>query len=51
MAVEDFFRAVLPKYASPERKGMVEILEHESDAKVKKVVWTNADFHHNAHEM
>ena len=37
MAFENFFKAIAPKYASPLHKGRVEIIEHESGAKVNKV--------------
>lgn len=51
MAVQDFFNAVLPNYTIPLRKGAVEILEHEADAKVKCVRWLNADFNHLDHSL
>ncbi len=51
MAIKDFLDAVAPRYASPIKRGAVEILEHDSKALVKKVVWTDADFHHLDHQM
>ncbi len=51
MAFENFFQAIAPKYASPVQKGSVEIIEHESGAKVKKVTWIGSDFDHFDHTL
>lgn len=51
MALNDFLKAIVPAYANYIQSGRVEILEHESDAKVKCVEWTHSDFHHFDHTM
>lgn len=51
MAFENFFKAIAPKYASPLHKGRVEIIEHESGAKVNKVTWIGSDFDHFDHTL
>lgn len=51
MALKDFLDAVAPRYASPIQTGEVDILEHESDALFKKVVWKDADFQHMDHQL
>lgn len=51
MAFENFFQAVAPTYASPVQKGKVEIIEHESGAKVKKVTWVGSEFDHFDHTL
>lgn len=53
LALEDFFKAVAPKYAAPQHKGSVEIIEHDKnpDIKVRKVTWTGADFDHFDHTL
>lgn len=51
MALYDFLNAIVPSYAKKLQRGCVEILEHESDAKIKRVEWTHSDFHHFDHTM
>ena len=53
MALEDFFIGVAPKYASPLCRGKVEVVEHDikSSVKVRKVIWTGADFDHFDHTL
>ena len=51
MSFEKFFQGIAPKYASPVQKGRVEIIEHESGAKVKKVTWIGSNFDHFDHSL
>lgn len=53
MALEDFLRAITPKYASSLRKGCAEVVEHDMkpSVKLRKVIWTGADFNHFDHSL
>ncbi|MDE6806687.1 MAG: hypothetical protein K2J05_07770, partial [Muribaculaceae bacterium] len=46
-------KAVAPKYAAPLSRGSVEIVEHDikPSVKVRKVIWTGADFDHFDHTL
>lgn len=51
MAFSDFFKIITPQYPCLLYRDCVDIIEHEPDAKVKKVTWCGADFHHMDHQM
>lgn len=49
--MKEFIDSVIPKYSSVVSRGSVDVIEHESGASVKKVVWTGADFQYWDHQM
>lgn len=51
MAIKDFLDAIVPKYSSHLERGSVVIQEHDPTAKVKRLVWTGADFQHFDHNL
>lgn len=51
MAVYDFLSKVLPAYATPIKRGKVDITEREASATIKCVTWINSDFYHFNHQL